>query len=172
LLARYIFHWNGAAAWLWIGIAKLNGRGQLVAGKTGWDLLSLLLVPAALAAVAAWFSSRQKQYELEVAARDREKDRDIAARDREVDREIAQKSRDIDQQIADDRQQEQALETYLKDMSDLMTDTEPDSGEQDGTTVFSRTRMVARARTIAILHRLNSQRNRVALGVSVQRVGE
>jgi hypothetical protein len=100
-----------------------------------WDVLDLVIVPLALAVVAYFFNRREKETELE----------------------IARKERESEKQIAQDRDEEQALQTYFSEMSRLLLEHELRESNED-----SEQRSIARSRTLTTLRRLNSER-KVAL---------
>ncbi len=67
-------------------------------GKTIWDLLQLLIIPALLAVLALWFNNQ---------ASIREQERNILQRENE-------------QKIAEDRSREEALQSYLEGFEGLL----------------------------------------------------
>jgi uncharacterized protein HemX len=71
-----------------------------VSGKKFWDYLKLLIVPAALAIGVAWLNWAQRK---------RERVAEEARKDRELD-------------IESQRAQDEALQAYLDQMSQLLTD--------------------------------------------------
>ena len=74
-------------------------------GKTLWDWLSLLVVPASLAGLGALLQL---------------KDQDRAKKQADLEREIADKNRQQDLKIAEDNRQEEALQHYLDRVSNLL----------------------------------------------------
>jgi uncharacterized protein YjbI with pentapeptide repeats len=139
--------WTGAIVALLI-IAILVGYKY---GITLWDWIKLLVIPAVIAGVGIWFNNQQRERELEIASQQRE---------REL--ELAQHQRAQELEIADQRRQDEALQAYLDQMSQLLLDKarplrkaiitvrESEEGED--------VRVVARARTLTILTRLDSVR--------------
>jgi uncharacterized protein YjbI with pentapeptide repeats len=58
--------------WAWTGVVGYKtpqtfDNQEYVPGKTVWDLLELLIVPAALALTALWFSNRERKDDREIA---------------------------------------------------------------------------------------------------------
>jgi uncharacterized protein YjbI with pentapeptide repeats len=98
-----------------------------------WDWIKLLIVPAVIAGGGLWFNRQQRGRELETAREQRERE----------------------QRIANERAQDEALQGYLDGMSQLLTDKEqPLHNAQPGDTLST----VARARTLTVLGRLDSDR--------------
>jgi uncharacterized protein YjbI with pentapeptide repeats len=120
---------------LWLGVA---GALLIVAilvgyryGITLWDWIKLLIVPAVIAGGGYWFNRQQRERELEIAQQQREQELEIAQR----------------------RTQDEALQAYLDGMSQLLTDKDrPLHRSPPG----DRLRTVARARTLTVLPRLDS----------------
>src|SRR5215204_5915811 len=101
--------------------------------QTLWDSLELLIIPAVLAGVGIWFNRQQRERELEIAREQRE---------REVE-------------IADRRAQDEALQAYLDQIGQLLLDKDRplrQTGEPD------EVQMLARARTLTVLRRLDGER--------------
>jgi hypothetical protein len=102
-------------------------------GVTLWDWIKLLIVPAAIAGAGLWFNQQQ--------------------RDREV--QIADQRAQTDQEIADQHRQDDTLQAYLDGMAQLLTDEKrPLHRAQVGDSLST----VARARTLTVLARLDSER--------------
>ncbi len=99
--------------------------------KTLWDWLELLIVPIVLAVGGYIFNRVEKRNEFRRAERRDQTERELAA----------------------DDQQEQALQTYLDKMSDLLL-----SKNLRTSGVGDEVRAVARARTLTILRRLDTER--------------
>ena len=116
------------------GLSKVSGEPPQ--RKTVWDWLQLLIIPLLIFFLGIGFTYVQNQTSLQ----------------------IAQANRNKDLQIANDQQQEAALQTYLNGMSDLLlTKHLRESGMND------EVRDVARADTLAVLHRLDGKRKAYAL---------
>ncbi len=130
--------------WFWWGVGaalavpaliwaayQFSWPGTGFQGKTVWDWLQLLIVPAALALVALLFNQANTRTE----------------------QKIAQQRYEQDQQIALDKQHEDLLQAYLDRMSELLLEkglrTSPDGAE---------VRKVARTRTISVLRQLDARR--------------
>ena len=90
---RQLF-WAGAASGL-LTIAILIGYRY---GITLWDWLKLLVVPAVIAGGGLWFNRQQRERELEIARKQREQELELAQR----------------------RTQDEALQVYLDQMSDML----------------------------------------------------
>jgi hypothetical protein len=104
-----------------------------VADKRFWDYLDLLIVPAALAIGVYWLNRAQRQRELEA--------------------EDAQQAREL--QVENRRAQDEALQAYLDQMSQLLTDKDrPLHRASVGDSLSA----VARARTLTVLTRLDGER--------------
>jgi uncharacterized protein YjbI with pentapeptide repeats len=100
-------------------------------GKTVWDFLQLLIVPLMLAAIGFWFTAqqdaRQQQTEIQRAEAERE--------------------------LAEQRAQDEALQAYLDQMSNLLLEKHLRTSEPD-----SAVNELARARTLTVLSRLDPSR--------------
>jgi uncharacterized protein YjbI with pentapeptide repeats len=105
-------------------------------GKTVWDLLQLLIVPLALAALGFWFTMqqdiRQQQLEDQRAAAERE--------------------------LAEQRAQDEALQAYLDQMSHLLLEK-----DLRGSKAGSEVRTLARARTLTVLRRVDGARRGIVV---------
>jgi hypothetical protein len=100
---------------------------------TLWEWLNLLIVPAVIAAGGIWFNRQQRERELEIARQQRERD----------------------QETEKHRAQDEALEAYLDQMSQMLIDKErPLRRARPGEDLS----VVARARTLTVLPRLDSER--------------
>jgi uncharacterized protein YjbI with pentapeptide repeats len=101
-------------------------------GKTVWDVLQLLIVPLMLAAIGFWFTMQQD------------------TRQQTIEDERAQAEREL----AMGRAQDEALQAYLDQMGNLLLEKDLRSSEED-----SEVRTLARARTVTVIQRLDSDRN-------------
>jgi uncharacterized protein YjbI with pentapeptide repeats len=104
---------------------------------TLWDWLKLLIVPAVLAGGGIWFNKQQRDRELKIA--DKQREREL--------------------EIADQRTQDEALQAYLGEMSQLLTD----KGLRSKTHWLDDVRVTARARSLAVLRRLDGERKKSVL---------
>jgi uncharacterized protein YjbI with pentapeptide repeats len=111
------------------GYAWKAGTG--FAGKTLWEWLELLVIPAVLAVGAILFNRAERRSELH----------------------IAEEARKTDREIASDRSQDAALQAYLDKMTDLLLEKGlRKSGKESEVTA------VARARTLTTLRTLDGTR--------------
>ena len=103
--------------------------------RTLWDWLKLLIIPAVLAGGGLWVNHQQREQEVRSAAQQREQELEAADR----------------------RAQDEALQAYLDQIGNLLLDKDrPLRLSKEGDEV----RTLARARTVTILRRLDSARNR------------
>ena len=105
-------------------------------GKQFWDYLDLLIVPAALALGVYWLNQRQNERDQQVA--DAQQERALA--------------------VESQRAQDEALQAYLDQMAQLLIE-HPLRRASPGDNLST----VARARTLTVLGRLGSARNRNVL---------
>jgi hypothetical protein len=137
--------------WGHVGKPWWEGGGD----KKFWDYLELLIVPAAIAigvaVVTAMQNARQRQTEARQRERERTAEQDRREREREA--QAAQRKRELD--VENQRAQDAALQAYLDQMSQLLLDKDrPLRESKEGDAA----RTLARARTITVLPRLNSDR--------------
>lgn len=104
-------------------------------GKTLWDWMELLIIPAVLAG-GVFFLNRSE---------------------RAVEHQIAEDRAELEREIATDRQQEAALQSYLDRMADLLLK------DKLLTTENEEVRNVARIRTLTVLRGLDDKRKRFVL---------
>jgi len=146
-LCRIPWFWWGvgaglaALALIWAAY-RFSWPGTGFQGKTVWDWLQLLIIPAALALTALFFNQANTHTE-----------RQIAQQRYEQDQKIAQQRYEQDQEIALDKQREDLLQTYLDRMSELLLKEGLRTSQAD-----AEVRKVARARTISILRQLDVKR--------------
>jgi Pentapeptide repeats (8 copies) len=103
--------------------------------QSAWEWLKLLVVPAVLAAGGLWFNRQQRERELTIARQQREQELEIAER----------------------RAQDEALQAYLDQMSNMLLPNQDQPSlykARPGDSLSS----VARARTLSVLPRLNGDR--------------
>jgi len=126
-----------------------------VADKKFWDYLELLIVPAALAIGVYWLNRAQSEREREAedAQQQRERGAEEARREREREVQAAQRERELE--VENRRAQGAALQAYLNQMSQMLTDRDrPLRRAQPGDSLST----VARARTLTVLNRLGGER--------------
>jgi uncharacterized protein YjbI with pentapeptide repeats len=113
-------------------------------GITLWDWAKLLIVPAVIAGGVAWLNWAQRQ---------REREDEVAQQQRQQRAEEARRKRELE--LEKQRAQDEALQAYLDQMSQMLTNTErPLSRAQPGGDLS----VVARARTLTVLTRLDAER--------------
>jgi hypothetical protein len=105
-------------------------------GKTVWDFLQLLIVPLMLVAIGLVFSLQQD------------------ARQQRVEDQRA----DAERKLVQQRAQDEALQAYLDQMNNLLLEHNLRNSKEDGGV-----RTLARARTLTVLGRLDSERNSAIL---------
>jgi uncharacterized protein YjbI with pentapeptide repeats len=101
--------------------------------KSGWDFLQLLILPLMLAAIGFWFTAQQD------------------ARQQQIENQRAEAEREL----AEQRAQDEALQAYLDQMGSLLLEKDLRTSEDD-----SEVRTLAQARTVTVIQRLDSHRNR------------
>ena len=123
--------WAGATVGL-LTIAILIGYRY---GISLWDWIKLLVVPAVIAGGGLWFNRQQREREIKNASAQREQELEIAER----------------------RTQDEALQTYLDQMSDMLIPNkeQPSLYKARPGDILS---TVARARTLTVLPRLDGNR--------------
>jgi hypothetical protein len=119
-----------------------------VADKTLWDLLELLIVPAALLIGG---------YLLNQALRERERDAEQAQERERESAEQAQRERELE--VERQRAQDEALQAYLDQISDMLIPKkdQPSLSHKDPPDSL---KTVARARTLTVLPRLDVERKK------------
>jgi uncharacterized protein YjbI with pentapeptide repeats len=116
-------------------------------GKTLWDWLQLLIIPAVLAIGGFLLNQIQK---------DRDQKAEEAQKQRE---EVAAKERErLERESREDNQRETAVQEYIDKMSELLL-KEHLHGQQPN----YEARKIARIRTLTVLHRLDGKRKRIVL---------
>jgi uncharacterized protein YjbI with pentapeptide repeats len=144
-------YWLG---WEWTGVGPstettITTRGievtkmvKEVGPKTVWDWLQLLFVPVVLGAATYWFRKTEQDIE-----KRREEQR--AANERSLVEMRIQEER----RVAAIKEEESVLQTYFDRMAELLLD---DATRQSSVNIEARA--IARARTLTVLNRLNSER--------------
>src|SRR5690242_1185028 len=127
IVLSYIFNWNwtGLNAYKTISTAtssppKITTTITYQSGKTLWDWLQLLIIPAVLAVAGYVINlsiSRGEQAATEQRAKSEQEAADLRAK---TEQEIAAQRYEQDQQIALNKQHEDLLQAYLDRMSDLL----------------------------------------------------
>ena len=91
ILAGYSVSWTGFGE-------RILSNGDIVGEKTLWDWMELLIIPLVLA-LGAFFLNRSE---------------------RAIERETAEKRAELEREIATDRQQGEALKSYIDQMAGLL----------------------------------------------------
>jgi hypothetical protein len=113
-------------------------------GKTLWDLLQLLIVPLVLVGIGLLFEMQQ------AARQEALEHQQLALEDRRARAE---------RELAEERAQDEALQAYLDQMSDLLLAKDGLRESEEGSEV----RTLARARTITVLGRLEDPSRKRAI---------
>ena len=102
LIGLAIYLSNIGYTWAdWTGFSNYSGSvTKDDRGKTLWDWLQLLIVPAVLAVAALWFNTSERKNEVKMA-----EERTISERE-----------------IASDRNREELLQSYIDRMTELLLD--------------------------------------------------
>jgi uncharacterized protein YjbI with pentapeptide repeats len=122
--------------WSWTGLIPYNVGGQQQPGKSLWDWLQLLIIPAVLALGGYLFNYSTNMNE----------------------RNTADKQNEAEQLLARENQHKAVLQDYIGNISELLLheklrDSEPED----------EVRTIARVRTLTVLPRLDPQRKRILL---------
>jgi uncharacterized protein YjbI with pentapeptide repeats len=139
LVLGYIFNWD------WTGLNPYippTKDSNFQRGKTLWDWLQLIFVPAILTLGAVWFTARQNHA------------REIA----EEQHAIAERQMQTDRNLAMDNQHEAVLHVYIDKMSELLLVNHLRESNVD-----EEVRKIARVRTLTVLHNLDPLRKRNVL---------
>jgi uncharacterized protein YjbI with pentapeptide repeats len=123
--------------------------------KTGWqwlELLSALAIPVVLAVAGYWFTMQQD-------ARQQAIEDQRAQQAQKIENQRAEAERTIQQQNA----QDEALQSYLDQMSNLLLEKDLRASEED-----SEVRTLARARTLTVLERLDPSRKTAVMRFLVE----
>ena len=133
IIVGYRFDWTG-----------FNGNKS---GKTLWDWLQLLIIPAVLAVAGFWFNQIQK---------DRDKKAEEAQKQREED--AAREREELERESREDNQRETVLQAYIDKMSELLLKEGLRESQPE-----EEVRKIARVRTLTVLQRLDTNRKRSLL---------
>jgi uncharacterized protein YjbI with pentapeptide repeats len=138
IIGLVVYHWVTGIPWPeWTGFSNYIGKiNKDDRGKTLWDWMGLLIIPLVLAFGAYWLNKAEKANELK----------------------IAEQRNKSDQEIAIDRQREQALQTYIDKMTELLLDKSLRESK-----INDEVRVVARTRTLTTLRFLDSMRKGILL---------
>jgi uncharacterized protein YjbI with pentapeptide repeats len=131
--------------WKWTGLVKDAHYHK----RTLWDWLNLLIVPIVLALGGYLFTRSENR-----------RTQEANNQQRELDRKIAEEQRSLDREIADARRQDDTLQAYLDGVSQLLTDEKRPLHRSQVDDSLS---AVARARTLTVLTRLDSERKQSVL---------
>ncbi|HEX9925861.1 MAG TPA: pentapeptide repeat-containing protein [Anaerolineae bacterium] len=129
--------YSGSYYFSWTGFGDYAPPpGVKERGKTFWDWLDLLIIPAVLAGGALWLNRRE----------------------REAEQVLADQRAKAEHAAAEERRREDTLQKYLDTMSELILDrglreSQPGDAVRD----------IARARTLSVLRVLDSDRNRTVV---------
>lgn len=121
------------------------------AGRTLWDwiqLLGVLAIPLVVAGATLVFGVQQVH---------------LADVQHQNDLRIAQDNRQNDLRIANDQQQEATLKAYLDDMTTLLVDKKLGSRAVGDQSASAEAAVVAQAKTLLALRRLNTERKAIVL---------
>lgn len=135
----------------WVGVVDFKDTTY----RTLWDWLEIFIVPAALALGVAWLTwmQGQREREAEETQQERERTAEEARREREREAQAAQRERELE--IENQRAQDEALQAYFDQMSQLLLDKDrPLRESEEGDEV----RTLARAWTLTVLTRLDGER--------------
>ncbi len=117
---------------------------QYQPGKTLWDWMQLLIIPAMLVIGGFWLNQIQKSRD-EKATEERT----------EAERKFAEEHARIEREFADDNRCEAALQAYIDNMSKLLLEKSLRKSQPK-----DEVRTIARALTLTVLPRLDSKRKR------------
>jgi uncharacterized protein YjbI with pentapeptide repeats len=134
----YDYKWTG------LGAAELpkHEKVEFRPEKTLWDWLQLLIVPFALVVISFLFTTQQDARQQQIESRRAQQAQEIENQRAEAERELAEQ-----------RAQDDALQSYLDQMSGLLLGKNLRASEED-----SEVRTLARARTLTVLSRLDPSR--------------
>ncbi len=129
---------------------------EVQSAKSFWDwlnLLSVLAIPVVAGLGVAWFTRTQQLRDQKHEKLQRKRDQEATRIQHDRDQQLAEQRADLERERALDNQREAALEEYIDKMSELLLHEElRESAEND------EVRIVARARTLHVLRRLDKER--------------
>jgi uncharacterized protein YjbI with pentapeptide repeats len=111
--------------------------------KTAWDWLQLLVVPLMLALITVVFTWQQNVHQNELEDQRAQQAQKLENQRAEAERELAVQ-----------RAQDEALQAYLDQIGSLLLEKDLRTSDED-----SEVRTLARARTVTVIQRLDSDRN-------------
>ncbi len=127
-------------------------------GKTLWDWLDLLIVPAILAVGVFMLNWTLQQASLRHDEQLKKIERERSEKQQELERRLAAEQQKMELNIANDRLNEHRLQGYLDRMTDLLLEKKLNSSESDISV-----RTVARARTLTTIRMLDTERKGLLL---------
>jgi uncharacterized protein YjbI with pentapeptide repeats len=130
--------------WPWTGLR----------GKTLYDWLQLLIIPAVLALGGYLFNYTTSRNEQKATQLRAQTEREAAEKQAQAELEAAEKRAQTERDIALDNQREQALQTYIDSMSELLLEKKLRESKLEDDEV----RNIARVRTLTVLPRLDKDR--------------
>ena len=147
IIVGYWFDWAGFNGYNKITVAHTisgTNAGTVIRteeyqpGRTLWDWMQLLIIPAVLAVGGFWFNHRERK-EAELRADTERKAAEVRAKN--------------ERDIAEDDQREAALQAYINEMSELLLHANLRTSMPE-----DEVRKIARVRTLTVLPRLDGQR--------------
>jgi uncharacterized protein YjbI with pentapeptide repeats len=137
-----------------LNLAWTGFTGTTESYETLYDWLQLLFVPVALTGFGFFLRYRERKAAERHADKERQKEERRGANERKIEGNRAKTERDI----AEDNQQEEDLQAYTHEISELLLHENLRKSEKD-----AEVRNIARVRTLTVLPRLNSDRKGSAL---------
>ena len=142
-------------SWDWTGFS-----GTPKTYKTFYDWLQLLFVPVALAFLGFYLNYREKSKEDQRSDKEQQEEARRLAHEKEAAEKRAKEEQILEQQrtqtrreLAEDNQRESALQTYIKDMSELLLHENLRNSKKG-----DEVRSIARVLTLTTLRRLDPAR--------------
>ena len=130
--------------WAWTGFT-----GEKETYRTLYDWLQLLFIPVVLAIAGFWFNHRERKA-AELRAENEQKTANMRALEELKFQELHAQT---EHEVSQDNQRESALQTYIKDMSELLLNNNLRNSKKD-----DEVRSIARVRTLTALRRLDPDR--------------
>jgi uncharacterized protein YjbI with pentapeptide repeats len=149
--------WRGRAI-SWTGFGDYTTpTGEFIRGKTVWDWMELLVIPATLLFGGYWLNRSEREADHRREEHQRLMDRIRAEGQAESERRRAEERSASERYIAADRQHEAALQSYIDRMAELLLN------EKLLTSPSEEARNVARIRTLTVLRVLDAKRKGIVL---------